>query len=94
MVSLAACECGAEEQTVNHVVLQCPTHRPSHGLHDLTVLDEETIEWLLNTSPEISCSQAVVKRTCPKDEDELTHPVAYCAVVFVCYVTVHLNCCA
>jgi len=48
-----ACGCGAEEQTVDHVVLQCPIHRPPHGLHDLTVLDDETIEWLLNTCPKI-----------------------------------------
>jgi len=53
MASSAACECGAEEPTVDHVVLQCPVHRPPHGLHGLTVLDNETIEWLLNTCPEI-----------------------------------------
>jgi len=52
----AACECGAEEQTVNHVVLQCAIHRPLHGL---TVLDDETIEWVLNTCPEILRGQAV-----------------------------------
>jgi len=52
----AACECGAEEQIVDHVVLQCPIHRTLHGL---TVLDDETIEWLLNTCPEIWCGQAV-----------------------------------
>jgi len=49
----AACECGAEEQTAGHVVLQCPIHRPPHGPHGLTVLDVETIEWMLNTCPEI-----------------------------------------
>jgi len=48
MVSSAAYDCGAEKQTVDHVVLQCPIHRPPHGLHGLTVLDDETIEWLLN----------------------------------------------
>ena len=53
MTSSAACECGAEEQTVDHVVLQCPIHRPPYGLHGLTVLDDETTEWLLNTCPEI-----------------------------------------
>jgi len=53
MASTAACECGAEEQTVHHVVLQCSIHRPPHGLHVLTVLDDETVEWLLNTCPEI-----------------------------------------
>jgi len=41
MSSSATCECGAEEQTVDH------------GLHGLMVLDDETTEWLLNTCPEI-----------------------------------------
>ena len=36
-----------------HVVLHCPIYRPPHGLHGLTVLDDETTEWLLNTCPEI-----------------------------------------
>jgi len=53
MVSSVACECGAEEQTVNHVVLECQIHQPPHGLHGLTVLDDETIEWLLDTCPKI-----------------------------------------
>jgi len=52
MASSAACECGAKEQTVDHIVLQCLIYRPSHGLHGLTVLDDETTEWLLNTCPE------------------------------------------
>ena len=43
------CECGAEEQTVDHYVHQWPIHQPSHGLHRLTVLYDETIEWLLKT---------------------------------------------
>jgi len=53
MASSAACECGAEEQTVDHVVLQCPIHQPPHGPHGLTVPDDETTEWLLNICPEI-----------------------------------------
>ena len=53
MASSGACECGAEEQTVDHIVLHCPPHRPPHGLHSLTVLDDETVEWLLNTCPEV-----------------------------------------
>ena len=57
MASSAARECGAEEQIVDHVVLQCPTHRPPHGLHSLTVLDDETIEWLLNTCPSSSAAK-------------------------------------
>ena len=53
MVPSAACECGAEEQTFEYVVLECPIHRPPHGLHSLTVMNDETIEWLLNACPEI-----------------------------------------
>jgi len=51
--SSAACEFGAEEQTVDHIVLQCPIHRSPHGLYGLAFLNVETIEWLLNTCPEI-----------------------------------------
>jgi len=47
MASSAACEYGAEEQTVDHVVLQCTIHRPPDGLHGLTVLDDETTELLM-----------------------------------------------
>jgi len=68
MASSAACECGAEEQTVDHVVLQCPIHRPPHGLHGLTVLDDETTEWLLNTCPELERGQAVDKRATRSNE--------------------------
>ena len=38
MAPSAACECGAEEQIVDHVVLHCPIHRPPHEVHGLTVL--------------------------------------------------------
>jgi len=37
-----ACDCGTEEQTVNHVVFQCLIRQPLHGLHGLMVLDDET----------------------------------------------------
>ena len=49
----ADCECGAEDQTVDHVVFQCPIHQPPHELHCRTVLDDETIDWLLKICPEI-----------------------------------------
>jgi len=51
MALSAACECGAEEQTVGHVVLHCPN--PSNGVNALTILDGEAIERLLNDCPEI-----------------------------------------
>jgi len=52
MASSAACECSAE-QTVNHVVLHCPIHQTPNGLHSVTVLDDQTTKWLLNTCPDI-----------------------------------------
>jgi len=47
----AGCKCGAEEQTFEYVVLQCAIRRPLHGLLGLTILVDETVEWLLNTWP-------------------------------------------
>ena len=41
----ADCKCGAEEQTVGHIILQ--------WLYGPTVLDDDTTKWLLNTCPEI-----------------------------------------
>jgi len=59
MAASATCEWAQKKKNVNYVVLQYSIHRPPHGLHDLMVLDDETIEWLLNTFPEIYCGQAV-----------------------------------
>jgi len=53
MAASAACEFGAEDQTLDHVFFRCPIHRPPHGLHGRTVLNDERIEWLLNTCPDI-----------------------------------------
>ena len=40
------CECGASEQTADHVLTACPIHRAPHGTRGLTVLDDETRCWL------------------------------------------------
>ena len=47
------CECGASEQTANHVLTACPIHRAPHGARGLTVLDDETRCWLSNTTASI-----------------------------------------
>jgi len=44
---------GTKEETVDHVVLQCPILQPTYGLHGVTMQDDETIEWMLNTCPQI-----------------------------------------
>ena len=36
------CECGASEQTADHVLVASPIHRAPHGARGLTVLDDET----------------------------------------------------
>ena len=38
------CECGASEQTADHVLTAC--HRSPHGARGLTVLDDKTCCWL------------------------------------------------
>ena len=40
------CECGASEQTADHVLTACPIHRALHGARGLTALDDETRCWL------------------------------------------------
>ena len=40
------CECGASEQTADHVLTACPIHRAPHGARGLTVLDDKTRCWL------------------------------------------------
>ena len=47
------CECGAFEQTANHVLTVCPIHRAPHGARGLTVLDDETRCWFNNTTASI-----------------------------------------
>ena len=36
------CECGASEQTADHVLTACPIHWAPHGARGLTVLDDKT----------------------------------------------------
>ena len=40
------CECGASEQTADHVLTAWPIHRALHEARGLTVLDDETRCWL------------------------------------------------
>ena len=40
------CECGASEQTADHVLTACPIHRVPHGARGLMVLHDKTRCWL------------------------------------------------
>ena len=46
-------ECGASEQTADHVLTAYPIHRAPHGARGLTVLDVETRCWLNNITASI-----------------------------------------
>ncbi|CAK8692973.1 unnamed protein product [Clavelina lepadiformis] len=43
MAPSAACECGAEEQTADHVITSCPTYRHPCGNRGLTTMDENLV---------------------------------------------------
>ena len=47
------CECGASEQTADHVLTACLIHRAPHGARNLTVLDDKTRWWLNNITASI-----------------------------------------
>ena len=53
LAPLLNCECGASEQTADHVLTACLIHRAPHGARGLTVLDDETRSWLNNTTTSI-----------------------------------------
>ena len=53
LAPLPNCECGASEQTADHVLTACPIHRAPHGARGLTVLDDETRCWLNNITTSI-----------------------------------------
>ena len=50
-----ACNCGADQQTANHIITECPLYRPPNGFHGLIDVDVDaaTSEWLLSKFPEI-----------------------------------------
>jgi len=70
MASSAACECGAGEQTVDHVVLQYPIHRPLHGLHRLTVLSDETPNGCSTHAPKPSAAKQWIKEELAQTKEE------------------------
>ena len=46
LAPVANCECGASEQTADHIISQCAIHRAPRGMFGLMVLDDETRCWL------------------------------------------------
>ena len=46
LASSPNCECGASEQTVDHVLIACSIHRAPHEARGLTFLNDESRCWL------------------------------------------------
>ena len=49
----AECECGHPEQTVHHIIEECPLYRPPNCEQSLVALDGDTRSWLASTELEI-----------------------------------------
>ena len=53
MASTASCECGAEEQTADHIITLCPIYRHPNGTRGLLTVNESLARWLSDTCPAI-----------------------------------------
>ena len=65
------CECGASEQTADHVPTACFIHRAPHGARGLTVLDDELDAGLITSLPASDSASAAVwgsKRINPRPQ--------------------------
>ena len=65
------CECGASEQTADHVLTACPIHRAPHGARGLTDLDDELDAGLMTSLPASDPGSAAVlcsKRINPRPQ--------------------------
>uniref|UniRef100_A0A8D8ZM48 Reverse transcriptase n=1 Tax=Cacopsylla melanoneura TaxID=428564 RepID=A0A8D8ZM48_9HEMI len=49
----SACDCGAEKQTVHHIILECPLRKFTGSLEDFMTGREEAIEYLNNLDIQI-----------------------------------------
>ena len=52
LTTTAVCDCDAEQQTPEHLLCQCPIYNLARK-DELLVLDDNTIDWLLNVCPNI-----------------------------------------
>ena len=51
MAPSPACECGADEQTADHLIISCPIYHHPNGAGGLASDDMKLKDWLLNTCP-------------------------------------------
>ena len=51
MASTASCECGAEEQTADHIITSYPIYRHPNGIQGLLTVNKSLARWLSDTWP-------------------------------------------
>ena len=67
----AVCDCGAERQTPEHLLYQCPIYSLARK-DELLILDDNTIDWLLNVCPGI-LSPVDDQTTTPQTKEECSN---------------------
>ena len=67
------CGYGADQQTANHIITECPLYRPPNDLHGLIDVDADvaTRKWLLSTFPGIKLFLLAIKSH--TQEEDLSH---------------------
>ena len=53
MASTATCECGAKEQTIEHVITSCPIYHYPNGVRALSDVNKNLATRLIETCPAI-----------------------------------------
>ena len=63
------CECGASEQTADHIISTCPLHRAPKGRQGLLILDDDNRRWLKINAVTSKPSEEDAQ---PGDDDDAT----------------------
>ena len=50
---MAACECGAKEQTAKHIITSCPVYHHLNRAHAFLDVKKNLVTWLMETCPGI-----------------------------------------
>jgi len=50
LVPSANCRCGAEEQTVYHILASCTLYHPPIDKLGLAILDDDSVDWFKTTA--------------------------------------------
>jgi hypothetical protein len=49
----SACDCGESQQTVDHIIMDCPERKFERNTKELIDLTESAVEWITNLNIEL-----------------------------------------